>query len=43
MDTLMQTTIREVAAALGATSAFVQLGVGAEAVEDGDEDEQKQA
>jgi GAF domain-containing protein/HAMP domain-containing protein len=41
MDTLMQTTIREVAAALGATSAFVQLGVGAEVAGNGDEDEQK--
>jgi GAF domain-containing protein len=28
MDALMQTTIQEVASALGATSAFVQLGVG---------------
>ncbi|MFL7792059.1 MAG: GAF domain-containing protein [Anaerolineae bacterium] len=43
MDALMQTTIREVAAALGATSAFVQLGVGVEVAGDGDEDEQKQA
>jgi GAF domain-containing protein len=43
MDALMQTTIREVATALGATSAFVQLGVGAGAAGDGDEDEQEQA
>jgi GAF domain-containing protein len=43
MDALMQTTIREVATALGATSAFVQLGVGAGAAGDGDDDEQKQA
>jgi GAF domain-containing protein/HAMP domain-containing protein len=43
MDALMQTTIREVASALGATSAFVQFGVGAGTAGDGDEDEQKQA
>ena len=42
MDTLMQTTISEVASALGATSAFVQLGIGAKVTGDGDEDEQKQ-
>ncbi|MBN1811480.1 MAG: GAF domain-containing protein [Anaerolineae bacterium] len=29
MDALMQTTIQEVASALGASSAFVQLGIGA--------------
>jgi GAF domain-containing protein/HAMP domain-containing protein len=37
MDALMQTTIQEVASTLGATSAFVQLGVGATAG-NGDED-----
>lgn len=42
MDTLMQTTIRESAAVLEATSAFVQLSRKAEAVRDGDEDEQEQ-
>lgn len=43
MDALMQTTIREVSGALGASSAFVQFGIGAGAAGDGDEDEQEQA
>jgi GAF domain-containing protein/HAMP domain-containing protein len=34
MDALMQTTIQETASALGASSAFVQLGIGAGAVRD---------
>jgi GAF domain-containing protein/HAMP domain-containing protein len=36
MESLMQTTIEEVANALGASSAFVQLGLGAETVEGDD-------
>jgi GAF domain-containing protein len=35
MDSLMQTTIEEVAGVLGASSAFVQLGVGSGADRDG--------
>jgi GAF domain-containing protein len=34
MDALMQTAIQEMASALGASSAFVQLGIGAGAVRD---------
>jgi GAF domain-containing protein/HAMP domain-containing protein len=38
MESLMQTTIEEVASALGASSAFVQLGLGAGMVERDDRD-----